>query len=745
MKRLIAAVLAAVFAFTLTISAGAVTASFPDVAGEDLMRDVAVLQMMGAVGGDENGNFVPGGVLTRAAFCKIAVIVMGRGNEEYAYRNRTIFPDVRTGCWARGYINLAVSGEKKIILGGGDGLFRPDDPITIAQAVTILMRMLGYTDSDAGMLWPEGYIALAMGNGLADDIDLTSMATPITRALAAHLFCNLLGTETKGGGTYISKLGTATNGVVIMQLDATTADGTKGAIKTSAGTYATQSGVMPASLLGLRGTLIKNAAGKVLTFLPDRKPFLVVTVSLAGAAWIKDTAGKTHNVLPGCTVYTPDGTKSFSDVFLNIPAGTQATLFYGDDGSVEAVFLSAATPTDAFIVGTDITVDPLRPLIGYDMGYTIYKNGTLVSSADICPYDVATYDKYSKVVQVTDFRLTGCYEKCSPSTSYPTKLTLMGREFNVLPSAVKSLQAFRIGEIMTILLTADLQVAGAVRPGTVANTAIGIVQPGAGPSSATVKLFNGMTFSGDPNLTSDAARLISGELVIVASPGQGQISLSPLMGNTTPGALNVVQKTVGTHPLSPYVRIYERVGRGAVAAITLGDLTQSVVDPQKIVYTELDKNGKVIMLVLNDVTGDRYTYGFLKASGQDGDGNALISVVNGDNPNGTAPVMVGLMKFMHNDVGGLAVTCDGAMAEALASVTMLRNVSKDDFLIQGGVTYIRANGMIIPVAKNVQCYNNTSGTWLTSIDDVRASYDMITVYYDRTPSEGGKIRMVIVG
>jgi hypothetical protein len=743
MKRTIAALMTAILLLALAPSALAQSASFPDIYDPSLARDVAVLQMLGAVGGNDSGYFDPNGTLTRAAFCKMAVIVMGRGNEEYIYRNRTIFPDVRAGYWASGYINLAVNGEKKIIQGGSDGLFRPDDPITWGQAVTILMRILGYADADAGMLWPDGYIALAMDKGLTDDVGISDPGAPMTRALAAHLFCNLLGTEVKGGDAYITKLGTPTTGVVLMQLDVTASDGSKGAIMTSSGTLKTQSGILPAALLGLRGTLVKNPAGKVVTFLPDSTPMVSITVGSTGASWIKDTNGLTYDIRPACSVYTPSGTKAYSDVFLGIASGMLVTLFYGSDGSIESMFLNSVSSTDALIVGTDMTVNPLLPLTGYDTNAAIYKNGVKVSLSDISPYDVATYDKYSKVVQVSDFRLTGCYEKSAPSTSYPTSITLMGREFSVLPSAVKSLQAFKIGDIMTILLTADMQVAGAVRYGTLAQTAIGIVQS-AGASSATVKLTNGLTFTGDPNLTADEAGSLSGELVVVSSSGAGKLSISPLRGGTTLGALNVAQKTLGTHQLSPYIRIYERVGSGPVAQIALSDLTQSVVNAEKIMYASLSSEGKVIMLVLDDVTGDRYTYGFLKVTGGESDGALRVSVVNGNNPNGTTPV-IQTQNVSYGAVGGLAVACDGTSAEAVITLTEMRNVDKSDFFTQNGATYIRAYGRVIPVAKDVQCYNKANNYWFSSLDEVRASFSTVSVYFDHTVAEGGKIRVVVVG
>jgi hypothetical protein len=49
------------------------------------------------------------------------------------------------------------------------------------------MRMLGYTDADAGMMWPDGYMSLAFDVGLTEGIS-SSWTAPITRAQAAHLF-----------------------------------------------------------------------------------------------------------------------------------------------------------------------------------------------------------------------------------------------------------------------------------------------------------------------------------------------------------------------------------------------------------------------------------------------------------------------------------------------------------------------------------------------------------------------------
>src|SRR5690606_8407906 len=104
------------------------------------------------------------------------------------------------------------------------------------QAVTILLRILEYSDADAGMLWPQGYISLANSTGLSDGLYGIALEKPITRAQAAKLFCNMLRTKTKSGAAYPGKLGNTVSNAAILELDVLAPDGSR-VVKTSAGDY----------------------------------------------------------------------------------------------------------------------------------------------------------------------------------------------------------------------------------------------------------------------------------------------------------------------------------------------------------------------------------------------------------------------------------------------------------------------------------------------------------------------------
>lgn len=165
---------------------------------------VESLRLLGVLDGYGDGTFRPGTVLTRAQFCKMAVYAMNGSNELGRYRTVTVFSDVKPSYWAAPYINMAAKG-KNIISGYADGKFHPDRTVTVGQAVTILLRMLGYKDEDVGGVWPDSYMAEAALIGLTDGVSGTGNEG-LTRGQAAKLFLNLLRADQKEGGSYLATL-----------------------------------------------------------------------------------------------------------------------------------------------------------------------------------------------------------------------------------------------------------------------------------------------------------------------------------------------------------------------------------------------------------------------------------------------------------------------------------------------------------------------------------------------------------
>lgn len=247
----------------LTVPAGAAAVTkFSDVSDSYTATAVETLRLMGVLDGYGDGTFRPDTVLNRAQFCKMAVYAMDGSGELGRYSTVTIFPDVKPSHWASAYINMAA--RKGIISGFADGKFKPGQTVTAGQAVTILMRGLGYKDEDMGGVWPQSYMAEAQTNGLLKSTGITSAYAGLTRAQAAKLFLNLFEAKHGKGETLLFSYNVGKDEVYL-----TAVDGGKGTMTAGGKTYTMAHPVASTSLIGSKGKVVLNGAGgEALTFLP---------------------------------------------------------------------------------------------------------------------------------------------------------------------------------------------------------------------------------------------------------------------------------------------------------------------------------------------------------------------------------------------------------------------------------------------------------------------------------------------
>ena len=155
LKRFLATAIVAAMILGLVsmVSAGP---AFPDTAGLEEEPVLAKLKTLGLFIGDDQGNYNPDATITRAEFCAVVVRARGRENAALMIKTPTKYPDVTAKHeWAWGYIHVADS--LGIVKGYPDNTFKPDQPVTQAEALTMLLRAIGYTDSLIGD-WPTNYI-----------------------------------------------------------------------------------------------------------------------------------------------------------------------------------------------------------------------------------------------------------------------------------------------------------------------------------------------------------------------------------------------------------------------------------------------------------------------------------------------------------------------------------------------------------------------------------------------------------
>lgn len=801
-KRILAGALAAAtLAGLLVLPVGAADGSaFHDISDADTAEAAEILRLLGVVDGTGGGSFRPSATLSRAEFCKMAVDVMGKGDLEPAQRNRTIFLDVGPKHWARGYVNLAssltTSGEladtsstssdkgesapaaDRLILGVGNGTFEPDRAITYGEAVAILTRVLGYTTSDiaTGSTWYDGYLSVAGENGLTQGLGLKGNST-LTRGEAAELFRNLLFTDVKGSEEcyLVQKLGgTLTEDTVLLSLDKNQSSGsTTVTVANGLDTRSpkTQRTELSSSLLGVRGEMAQDKNGNFLTLRPNEDDSVRrVTVSGTVDANYITAGGEKITILPETPVWKNGEATTFEKVWSYLYNGTPMTLCYGPSGKLDYVYLSSASQSsDRVMVARtkpNGTTNPFSSLAGGRTDYQLYKNGVPATVADLRQYDVATYDSGANIIRVTDLRLTGLYENAYPNPTAPSKLTMLGQEFTVLPGAVADLAAFRPGDQVTLLFTSDGRVAGALDPSLARSTTVGVVEK-CSASSAEVKplldLFNAkgekVVFTGDPGLNEASADKMVGQLVTISSGKQGKLSLTRLGGGSVSGTLNVASRTLNDVPLSENVRMFERVGNSEPHEITFDQLTRTSVPSSKILYAGKDYAGKYNILVFDDVTGDQYDYGFAKYTpGRHNPdnpwdfSNASITVKNGAQPQGGTELITGSADLRTDDAVGIAASLEtqGGQQKLAASISLQSASGIRRAAYDPDSHMLKVGDSLYPVSQKVWCYNKTTGHWFEAdtgyerFELARAYSDDLTVYYDKSPEQGGKIRLVVV-
>lgn len=656
-KRILTWLLAVgMLASLLTVPAGAANATrFSDVADNYTATAIETLRLMGVLDGYSDGTFRPNAALTRAQFCKMAVYAMDGSSELGRYSTVTIFPDVKPSFWASSYINMAA--KKGVIAGFADGKFKPNQTVTAGQAVTILMRGLGYKDENMGGVWPQGYMAEAKTCGLLKSTGITSAYSALTRGQAAKLFLNL----------FEAKRGTGEGAVVLFsftpekdEVYLTNLDAGKGTLTAGGKPYTMAHPVTSTSLIGSKGKVVLNGDGEILTFLP-----------VTGGSGISNAA-----------------------------------VIIGANGS--------ALGLDSLTGGS---------------GYTIYKNGSPASAADLKKYDVATYSAATNSVVVCDTKVSVYYEDCTPSPSNPTTITVLGTELNVLPTAVESLSQFKPGQQMILLLTADGQVAGAVAPNTsgARSNALAVVD-----ASGGMQLICGNTLlkiGGDGSGYENSVVSVTS----IKSGGKAALSLRAVSGKVS-GDLDVQAGTLGGKKLAANAMIFD--GGKQVA---LAELSKSGVRASQISYARTNWAGEVDLIVLNNSQSDNEIYGRaiveFKRDPETGEKSDQTIAIEYGNGKTTKAINSGNAVSTGTFVA-VRLNKAGTMFTSFDTMSKLGNVSAGAWV---GKTAVNYGGRTYEVASDVQCYNLDTGRWMNDLDTAKNYGGTMNLYvYD------GMIRIVEV-
>ena len=216
-KKLLSGVIAAAMLGTVVIPAMA--KEFPDTVDHWGKDAVSVWSDRGVVKGDDQGNFRPDDSVTRAETATILDNLIG-----YQKQSNKVFSDVAKEDWYAGAISRLY--EAQVMTGYEDGTVRPSAAISRQEASVMIARAFGletdsanvssldvFGDRDQVGDWAQNAVALMADRGYIQGSDgLFRPTDPITRAEIVTILNNMVAIYADGtqsvytGGDYSNKI-----------------------------------------------------------------------------------------------------------------------------------------------------------------------------------------------------------------------------------------------------------------------------------------------------------------------------------------------------------------------------------------------------------------------------------------------------------------------------------------------------------------------------------------------------------
>lgn len=733
------------------------------------------LQSLGILA--DSPTFQPGSSLTRAQFCKMAVLAAGFEGEA-AYQGYTIYPDVPAGSWYAPYVYGAVK-KYKIIQGYPDGRFGPEDPITYGQAVTILLRLLGYSGEDLGAFWPRDALAKGEQVGLCRTLSGLSPNGPIPRGQAAILLYNLLTLPTKEGGSFLSQGFAPGEGQMLYARDK---EG-KESLFSLSGEAQRLPAPLPENLLGTMGTPVgdKSQSGKIKGFLPAALSFREETVKKAGMNKLEITSGSLP-VGKEVKIFSLGQMAEYQQGFLDLREGARVRLYFDSRGDLQLIYeMTQETENDTFVYGASDRALPqnAKLLLG----------GHAMPFDKLEKYDVLTYSPEEGGYLVSRDRRLVLLEEAGPIYSAPERIRAGGKEYTVPQSAAGFFEKVQVGQLVLLCFDTRGQVAGAFPQGAAAPNTVALLHSLSKEGKATLRLPSGETWEGDatfdgyPQIIANQEIVSSlfreeGRLVQVTQNSRGQLVLRHLDYKTAlAGELRKSQGTLGERKMARNAAIYEQPAPGMPLRPITWESLPETLPKNRVIHAREDAAGCIDLLVLDNVTGDGFLYGLVSqyksekviipGEGPDYDeqGKPIPGTGSSDltrtvytlrlrTKDGTREIT---SFYSGGDMGSTPVP--GAVAVALTPAAedgegrltvafstpgkrlqKAATVSEDKFDSRLGV---RIGDVYVPISENVQIYAPKLDRFLT-LQEARMNFKQFDLYCDTNPLQGGRVRIIIV-
>jgi len=756
-------VLTLIFVFSVTAFA-----QYSDVQEDAYYYYAATsLSKAGIISGYSDGTFKPNGSVTRAEFAKMVVVAIGEDDEAELLKGSTIFSDVQKNHWASGYINAAV--KNKVISGYADGTFKPDEKINFAQAITIMLRTLGYSSDEMTGVWPQNYIEKAKSLEITKGINLNPI-DKVSRANIAVMLERTLNTDKISSDITLgeqSSLGTTKTCIITDSWDLDNSV-TKGFIKTDVGDFKAES-INGADYLGKKVNLLVDTDNEVISAQSveqDSHILMVENISGNQITYIDKNGSGKVDITDDMTFYYGEEKSTFTEVKQNVDIGSVIALAFteGSNNIYEYGVLIDPPTYDPIVVknnikSTDTNLESMN--ISDINAYTVIKNGEEIAFADIELYDVVykvknLFKSQKGIILVYDDKVTGTYDEALPSKASVSSIMILGEEKKIETSyAAAKLNetsgAFAIGDSITVLTGKADKIVDVMTPysSDISNYAIVVSSrngvsteaDSSGESIFYVKLYkiDGTTteYETDEDQSFRKGNLVKFDVKDEKAHLTG-ISYSPISGR-----INLSDKMIGENTLSQdavILDVQDNYDSGDVEVIKVKwqDMPSEQLTKDKVIDAEMGGGFDDIQLLVLKGFTEPGQYGILLSQTKRETSASYTLLINSEqvsfsNSNAIFNSYVKDVVYIEQDEDGI---------QKMESLNAKASASKIQALDS---RRIKINEQVYKLASNVQIYDITGSTPLAvSLNTLINGYSLsgVTLYAGTQDSSEDLIKII---
>ena len=252
---------------------------------------------------------------------------------------------------------------------------------------------------------------------------------------------------------------------------------------------------------------------------------------------------------------------------------------------------------------------------------SVYRNDKTSASAELNKYDVYYYSESLQTVWIYTRRAAGRITAVSPSASAPTALTVAGSTYSLGSAAVASkistLNGGGVGEVVTLLLGMDNEVADVITGEEADSVFYGVVQTATRSlvedngadvlQKISVMCTDGITRTVNID---KSLNYPTGWLVEISVTPEGE-QVTAIESKSVSGTINDTATALGDYALADDVQILDTTSEGLAGTVRPSRIAGTKLNALTVRYYTLNEQGQIDRLILNDVTGDLWKYGVL--------------------------------------------------------------------------------------------------------------------------------------